>query len=110
VSDASGQEEYIREVLEAYRKTPGTMGTIRPPDRMLAAQLYQRGVSLRVVENALLLAVARRTIRPAHAPPLGTIRSLAYFLPVIEEVIGLGVNPDYFQYLRRKLDRVAPKQ
>jgi hypothetical protein len=30
-------------VLEAYRKTPGTMGTVRRPDRMLAAQLYQRG-------------------------------------------------------------------
>ena len=43
------------------------MGTIRRPDRMLAGQLYQRGVSLRVVENALLLAVARRTIRPAQS-------------------------------------------
>jgi hypothetical protein len=74
---ALNQQEYICEVLEAYRKTPGTTGTIRRPDRMLAAQLYQRGVSLRVVENALLLAVARRTIRPANAPPLGTIRSLA---------------------------------
>jgi hypothetical protein len=110
VNDDRGQEEYVREVLEAYRKTPGTAGTIRRPDRMLAAQLYQRGVSLRVVENALLLAVARRTIRPAHAPPLGTIRSLAYFLPVIEEVIGLGVHPDYFQYLRHKLDRVESKR
>ena len=77
---------------------------------MLAAQLHQRGVSLRVVENALLLAVARRTLRPTTAPPLGTIHSLAYFLPVVEEVIGLGGNPDYFQYLRRKLDRVAPRR
>ena len=34
------QEEYIRHVLEAYRKTPGTMGTVRRADRMLAAQLY----------------------------------------------------------------------
>ena len=110
MDDPQGQEEYIREVLEAYRQTPGTTGTIRRPDRMLAAQLYQRGVSVRVVENALLLAVARRTIRPANAPPLGTVRSLAYFLPVIEEVIGLGANPDYFQYLRRKLDRVASKR
>ena len=99
-------EEYVRQVLEAYRKTPGTMGTIRHPDRMLAAQLYQRGVSLRVVENALLLAVARRLFRPANAPPLGTIRSLAYFLPVIEEVLDLGVNADYFQYLRHKLARL----
>jgi hypothetical protein len=106
VNDDRGQEEYIREVLEAYRKTPGTTGMIRHPDRMLAAHLYQRGVSLRVVENALLLAVARRLFRPANAPPLGTIRSLAYFLPVIEEVLGLGVNPDYFQYLRHKLERL----
>jgi hypothetical protein len=33
--------------------------------------------------------------------------SLAYFLPVIEEVLGLRVRPDYFQYLRQKLDRIA---
>ena len=74
---------------------------------MLAAQLYQRGLSVRVIENALVLAAARRLIRPADAPPLGTIRSLAYFLPVIEEVLGLRVNPDYFQYLRQKLERIA---
>ena len=100
-----GQEEYIRQALEAYRKTPGTTGTVRRPDRMLAAQLYQRGVAVRVIENALVLAAARRLMRPADAPPLGTIRSLAYFLPVIDEVLGLRVSPDYFQYLRHKLKR-----
>jgi len=108
VDDGRGQEEYIRQVLEAYRKTPGTIGTVRRADRMLAAQLYQRGLSVRVIENALVLAAARRLMRPADAPPLGTIRSLAYFLPVIEEVLGLRVSPDYFQYLRHKLERIAP--
>jgi len=47
-----GQEEYMRKVLEVYRKTPGTMGTVRRADRMLAAQLYQRGLSVQVIENA----------------------------------------------------------
>jgi hypothetical protein len=108
VDDGYGQEEYTRQVLEAYRKTPGTIGTVRRADRMLAAQLYQRGLSVRVIENALVLAAARRLIRRAEAPPLGTIRSLAYFLPVIEEVLELRVSPDYFQYLRHKLDRIAP--
>jgi len=103
-----GQEEYVRQVLEAYRKTPGTMGTVRRADRLLAAQLYQRGLSLKVIENALVLAATRRLIRPSEAPPLGTIRSLAYFLPVIEEVLSLRVGPDYFQYLRQKLERLAP--
>jgi len=109
MDDGRGQEEYIRRVLEGYRKTPGTMGTVRHPDRMLAAQLYQRGVSVSVIENAFVLAVTRRLVRPADAPPLGTIRSLAYFLPVIEEVLGLCVSPDYFQYLRQKLERIASK-
>jgi hypothetical protein len=107
VSDDRGQEEYIRHVLEAYRQTPGTMGTVRRPDRVLAAQLYQRGVSIEVIENAFVLAAARRLMRPADAAPLGMIRSLAYFLPVIEEVLDLHVTSDYFQYLRHKLQRTA---
>ncbi len=108
--DSRGQEEYMRRVLDAYRKTPGTMGTVRRPDRVLAAQLYQRGVSVTVIENAFVLGATRRLVRPADAPPLGTIRSLAYFLPVIEEVLGLFVSPDYFQYLRHKLERITPRQ
>ena len=99
------QEEYLRQVLEAYRKTPGTMGMVRRADRLLAAQLHQRGLSVKVIENALVLAATRRLIRPSDAPPLGTIRSLAYFLPVIEEVLESRVSPDYFDYLRHKLAR-----
>lgn len=108
MDDGFGQEEYIRRVLEAYRKTPGTTGTVRRPDRVLAGQLYQRGVSVSAIENAFVLAATRRLIRPADALPLGTIRSLAYFLPLIEEVLGLRVSPDYFQYLRDKLQRIVP--
>ena len=107
MDDHDGQEEYIRQVLETYRKTPGTMGTVRRADRILAAQLYQRGLSLKVIENALVLAATRRLIRPADAPPLATIRSLAYFLPVIEEVLQLRVTSDYFDYLRHKLARAG---
>jgi hypothetical protein len=97
------QEEYVHQVLSAYRRTPGTAGTIRRPDRLLAAQLHQRGVPLVAVENALVLAATRRLLRPAELPPLNTVRSLAYFLPVIEEVLHLRVRPDYFHYLRRKV-------
>jgi hypothetical protein len=103
-----GQEQYIRQVLEAYRKTPGTMGTIRRPDRVLAAQLYQRGIPAYAIENAFVLAAVRRLLRSANAQPLSTIRSLAYFLPVIEEVLALQASPDYFRYLRHKLERIAP--
>lgn len=108
MDDDRGQKEFTRQVLGAYRKTPGTMGTVRRADRMLAAELYQRGVSLTVIENAMVLAATRRLVRPAGAPPLSAIRSLAYFLPVIEEVRELRVSPDYFRYLRHKLANPAP--
>jgi len=61
-----------------------------------------------VIENAFVLAATRRLMRPADAPPLATIRSLAYFLPVIDEVLSLRASPEYFQYLRHKLARIKP--
>ena len=43
------QREYVRRLLEAYRTTPGTCGAVRRQDRLLAAQLHQRGVPLEAV-------------------------------------------------------------
>ena len=103
------QCDYVRRVLDAFRATPGTCGIIRRADRLLAARLHERGVPAETVENALILAAARRLIRPEGAPPLGTVRSLAYFSPVIEEVLELQASPDYFRYLRGKLQRLKTK-
>jgi hypothetical protein len=95
--------EYVRRVLDAYRATPGTCGVARRHDRVFALELHARGVPLTVVENAFVLAAARRLARAANAPPLGTIRSLAYFGPVIEEVLHSPTGQAYYDYLRRRL-------
>lgn len=95
--------EYVQRVLDAYRATPGTCGVARKPDRAFALALHSRGVPIEAVENGFVLAAARRTVRPAGAPPLGTIRSLAYFGPVIEEVLTSNIDPKYFGYLRFRL-------
>ena len=102
-TNSVSRDQYVRKLLDAYRQTPGTTGIVRRADRLLAAQLHQRGVPLTVVENALLLAAARRLFRPATLPPLTTVRSLAYFLPVIDEVLELKVSNDYFQHIRHRL-------
>jgi hypothetical protein len=94
------REEYVRRVLTAYRSTPGTAGIARRPDRLLA-------VALTTIENAFILAAARRLARPLEAQPLPAIRSLAYFLPVIDEVLRLSVDPNYFRYLRQKVEAFA---
>jgi hypothetical protein len=103
------KKDYIRKVLDAYRRTPGTTGAVRRNDRLLAAALFDRGVSATTVENALILAASRRVFRPPHAVPLQPIRSLHYLLPVIDQVLHLRISQDYFRYLQFHIDRFQQK-
>jgi thioredoxin reductase (NADPH) len=82
----SVREDYVRQVLEAYRTTPGTCGHLRRPDRLLAVQLYQRGVPLNKIENALVLAAVHRLIRPADLPALITTTGVPMCKPSLREV------------------------
>jgi hypothetical protein len=99
--------EYVRLVLDAYRSTPGVAGVVRRADRLLAAHLHERGVPFETVANAFVLAASRRMVRPEGAAPSGTIRSLAYFSPVIDEVLESTVSREYFDYLRHRLIRAS---
>jgi hypothetical protein len=58
---------------------------------------------LPLIENAFLLATARRFLRDPAYPPLNPIRSVHYFLPIIEELLDQPPPPAYFDYLRTKL-------
>jgi hypothetical protein len=71
------REEYIQKVLSAYRQTPGTAGTIRQPDRLLAARLQDRGVPLAAVENGTHSFSPRR----AGSFVLPDLRRWARFVP-----------------------------
>src|SRR5687767_11690437 len=99
------KHDYIRKVLDAYRRMPGATGTVRPNDRLLAAALHDRGIPLLAIENAILLAAARRIFRSPDAPPLQPVRSLSYVLPVIDEVLAVRVSQDYYRYVRFKINQ-----
>ena len=103
------QHEYVQKILDAYRRMPGATGVLRRNDRVLAAQLYGREIPLLAVENAILLAAARRIYRPPDAPPLQPVRSLYYVLPVLDEVLAAHVSQDYYRYVRFKLDQALNK-
>lgn len=96
---------YVSAVLDAYRRTAHTTGHVRTSDRRLAERLYRRGVPLDTVTGAFLLATSRRLARPPDAAPLGLVRSLAYFLPVIDELLAAPLAPEYRAHLAAKLGR-----
>jgi hypothetical protein len=91
---------YTRAILQLYLELPDTPSRARPHDRRLAQQLNDQGLDLALIETALLLATARRTERSPSAAPLGPIRSLSYFLPVIEELRRNPPPDGYLAYLR----------
>jgi hypothetical protein len=102
----SDPKQYTRQLLEFYCRTPGTLGHVRREDRRLAVELHDRGVSLRTIEDAFMLAAARRSLRALNAPPLAPVRSLAYFVPVIEELMATPLPEGYSDYLKHKLRKI----
>ena len=98
------KHDYIRTILDTYRRMPGATGVVRRNDRLLAGKLYDRGIPVVTVENAILLAAARRIFRRPDAPALQPVRSLYYVLPIIDELLTIRVGQDYFRYVRSKLD------
>jgi hypothetical protein len=97
---------YVAAVLTLYIDLPDTPLRASVPDQRQARTWFDRGVSLEVVETALLLACLRRMARPTDVPPLPRIRSLAYFQPVIEELREHPAPGGYLQYLRLKLRNI----
>jgi hypothetical protein len=99
---------YLEAVLATYSSLPGTPARPSRQDRRLARDLCRRGVPLRIVRTALLLAAARRTLR--SGPPLPPVRTLHYFLPAIDEVLEQPLEPGYVEYLDARLRPFASQK
>src|SRR5579863_8086281 len=99
---------YAVSVLTLYMDLPDTPLRTNPLDQRQARSWFDRGVPLSVVEAALLLASLRR-MRAPGSTPLPRVRSLAYFQPVIEELLENPVPEGYVQYLRVKLRNILDK-
>ncbi len=94
------KDRYVQSILEVYLRLPDTPKRIHRLDRKLAGEFYDQQLAVEIVEAAMLLAAMRR-IRPDDMPPLGPIRSLHYFIPVIRELTAPGVSESYIAYIRR---------
>jgi hypothetical protein len=103
-------EQYVCTVLNLYQQLPETPALPSSRDRFHAHQLQQRGLPLTLIETAFLLGSLRRLLRPPEASVLSPIHSLAYFEPIIEEVLHNPVPDTYIEYLRHKMQPFAGKK
>ena len=103
------EQAYIQALRSVYLQLPNTHRRFSRSDRRLASNLFQRGFSLELVRSALLLASARRLARNPAEPPLPPVRSLHYFLPVLDEISSQPLPPGYLEYLEAKLRSAQPR-
>ncbi len=100
-------EAYRQALLEIYLRLPDTPRRLSRFDLCLVRQLWERQIPVSLIEAAFLLASARRAARRPDAMPLGPIRSLHYFLPVIEELLANPV-PELLPRLPAQQSHPAP--
>ena len=100
------QKEFVDAVLDTYVSLPETPNRARRDDRYLAVTWYHQGIVLFQAKAAMWMATARRTFREPDAGPLEPIRSLRYFVPLIEEIQHSAVDESYVRYLQQKLSSV----
>ena len=103
------EQAYIQALRSVYLQLPNTHRRFSRSDRRLASNLFQRGFSLELVRSALLLASACRLARNPAEPPLPPVRSLHYFLPVLDEISSQPLPPGYLEYLEAKLRSAQPR-
>lgn len=97
------KNEYINRLLQLYLQQPDTPNRFSRYDRKLAEHLFNESVSLDQMKAAFLMGSARRAARKPNAFPLGPIRSLHYFLPILEEIKRNQLSEDYLYYLKSKI-------
>jgi hypothetical protein len=106
-------ETYRQALVDLYLRLPDTPCRLSRYDLRLVRQLWEQQIPRATVETAFLLASVRRAARRPDAVLLGPIRSLHYFLPVIEELLRtpLRHGDAYLAYLRRQITlRPAPER
>jgi len=102
------RDRYVQQLLDLYLSLSDTPQRPRAQDRQLARRLFARGVDLETISVAILLGAARRQSRDPSATPLPRVRSLAYFLPILDELPETIPTDGYLQYLLATLRRTTP--
>jgi hypothetical protein len=107
MSEAYDPAAYVTAVVTFDVELPDTPLRASVSDQWLSRRFHDDGGPLHVVQPALLLGSLRRLTRPADAPRLYPIRSLAYFRPVVDELRAHPAPESSLDYLRLKLRQAA---
>ena len=101
------ENTYVAAVRDIFLATGCTRGKFGIGDEKCAKAMKQQGVSLDLVQEALLLGAFRKYDSWLNGGSPELIGSLAYFEALVAEVRDQPLPPGYREYLRTKVAQLA---
>jgi len=101
------EDAYVAAVRDTFLATGCTQGKFGIGDEKSAKAMKENGVSLELVQEALLLGACRKYgswLNGGSPEPIG---SLAYFEALLSEIRDQPLPPGYREYLRTKVVQLA---
>ena len=99
-------DNFVATLKQLLRTRPCVQSVFSTSDEILARHWFQRGLSLERIEQAILLGCVRKYTSWRNNSRRSPIRSLHYFESVLEELHQQNPQPDYWNYLRSRLQRL----
>lgn len=97
------ENEFIERVRDCLVQCSIFSSSFGAADRKLAAGLFGDGVSFEQLERAFLLGLTRKYCSSLDSTSTSSIYSLAYFVPILDELPEITVSDQYWDYLRLRL-------
>lgn len=100
-------QAYVESVGKCYEALGCTTGKLNAAGVEITKQFHGRSIPFSVVQDAMFLGACRKYESWLNGGPSESIRSMAYFEPLVAEVQAKPLPDGYSGYLRRKLQRLA---
>ena len=101
-----GEAAYITAVKKLLLARACVRPAFSVADERLAREWFERGIPLDQVEQTILFACSRKYVSWRNGQSKAPINSLRYFESTLEEIRGQKIDPEYWGFLRFRMQRV----
>ncbi len=101
------QKSYVDSVRQCFLSLGCGSGKFGAAEVAAAKDLHRRGIPLGVIQDVMLMGACRKYTSWFEGRALDPIRTLAYFEPLIAEILQQPFPPGYSAYLRKKVRQLG---
>lgn len=106
---ATNDDPEMISYLDQVRSILSARACIRQPllqtDELLTRDWYARGITIEQIRQAVLMGCGRKYVSWRNGGPHTPIGSLAYFQSILEEVKEENSPPEYWEFIRTRIER-----